>query len=37
VTWLGRDDAGRLVASGTYFYRIEAGPYSAVRKMSLMK
>lgn len=37
VTWHGRDAAGRLVASGTYMYRIDAGPYSAVRKMTLMK
>ncbi|MEN8008049.1 MAG: FlgD immunoglobulin-like domain containing protein [Candidatus Krumholzibacteriota bacterium] len=37
VVWMGRDDAGQLVASGTYFYRIDAGPYSQVRKMTLMK
>jgi hypothetical protein len=37
VTWHGRDTAGRMVASGTYMYRIDAGPYSAVRKMTLMK
>ncbi len=37
VLWTGRDDGGRSVASGTYFYRIDAGPYSQVRKMTLMK
>ena len=37
VLWTGRDDAGQSVASGIYFYRIEAGPYSQVRKMTLMK
>jgi FlgD Ig-like domain len=37
VLWKGRDDAGQSVASGMYFYRIEAGPYSQVRKMTLMK
>ena len=37
VVWMGRNDAGQLVASGTYFYRIDAGPYSQVRKMTLMK
>ena len=33
VTWDGRDDAGRRVASGLYLYRLTAGPESAVRKM----
>jgi hypothetical protein len=37
VVWMGRNDAGQAVASGTYFYRIDAGPYSQVRKMTLMK
>ncbi len=37
VVWMGRNDAGQLVASGTYFYMIDAGPYSQVRKMTLMK
>ena len=37
VNWMGRDDQGQLVASGTYFYRIDAGPYSQARKMTLMK
>jgi len=37
IVWTGRDDAGQGVASGTYFYRLEAGPYSDVRKMTLMK
>ncbi len=37
VIWTGRDDRGQTVATGTYFYRIKAGPYSKVRKMSLIK
>ncbi len=37
VVWMGRNDAGQAVASGTYFYRIDAGPHSQVRKMTLMK
>ncbi len=37
VLWMGQNDAGKSVASGLYFYRIEAGPYSQVRKMTLMK
>ncbi|MCP4291203.1 MAG: T9SS type A sorting domain-containing protein, partial [bacterium] len=37
VIWNGQNDAGQVQASGLYFYRIEAGPYSQVRKMTLMK
>jgi hypothetical protein len=37
ITWNGQDDAGRDVASGTYFYRIRAGEYTAVDKMTLLK
>ena len=37
VIWDGRDDSGRSLASGTYFYRIDAGPYSQTRKMTLVR
>lgn len=37
VAWQGRDQAGRLVAAGIYFYRLEAGKYSATRRMTLVK
>ena len=37
VIWNGQDDSGQVQASGVYFYRIEAGLYSQVRKMTLMK
>jgi len=37
VIWNGQDDTGRQAASGMYFYRIDAGPYSQVHKMTLMK
>lgn len=37
VTWDGRDDEGRLVASGTYFYQLEANGRSEARKAMLLK
>jgi len=37
VVWDGRDDTGRAVASGVYYYRLEAGPTSATRRMVLLK
>lgn len=37
VRWDGRDEAGRVVASGVYLYRIEARGFSAVRRMVLLK
>ncbi len=37
VEWDGLDDAGNPVASGVYFYRLEAGSYASSRKMMLLK
>ncbi len=37
VTWNGRDDDGRQMASGTYVYRLQAGQYVAMRRMVLVK
>ena len=37
VKWNGKDDAGRQVASGVYFYKVLAGSFSQVRKMILMR
>lgn len=37
VTWDGRDNTGRSVSSGTFFYRIDAGDISETRKMTMVK
>ncbi len=35
--WDGTDLGGRRVASGLYFYRLRAGDYESVKKMTLVK
>ncbi len=35
--WDGKDDAGRSLGSGVYFYRIEAGQFNKTQRMVMMK
>lgn len=37
VAWDGRDDHGQLVASGEYLYRIEAGRFVEMKKMTFVR
>lgn len=37
ISWDGRDNDGKIVPSGLYFYRMKSDQYSSVRKMILLK
>lgn len=37
VSWDGRDDGGRMVASGVYFYKVSMAGMAASKKMLLLK
>ncbi|RLC54287.1 MAG: hypothetical protein DRH79_00975, partial [Candidatus Cloacimonadota bacterium] len=35
--WNGKDDTGKTVSSGVYFYQTKIGDYNSYNKMLLMK
>jgi len=35
--WDGRNDCGERIASGVYFYRLQAGKFNAMRRMVILK
>lgn len=37
IVWDGTNEAGQRVASGLYFFRLNSGSFSAVRRMALIK
>jgi len=37
VTWNGRDDAGRMVSSGVYFYKLHSGSTQITKRMTFLQ
>jgi len=37
VKWDGRDESGKKVALGIYFYRMDAGEFSTTRKLAILR
>ena len=37
IEWNGRNDIGKALPSGVYFYRLSSGKFTATRKFILLK
>jgi hypothetical protein len=37
INWDGKDNSGKIIASSTYFYQIQAGSYTQAKKMIFLK
>lgn len=37
INWDGKDNSGKIIASSTYFYQIQAGSYGQAKKMIFLK
>lgn len=37
ASWDGRDNTGKAVANGVYFYRLSAGDFTATRKLTIVR
>ena len=37
IYWDGKTETGELVSSGTYFYQLQAGGYTEMKKMVVLK
>ncbi|MEW6686447.1 MAG: hypothetical protein AB1393_09640 [Candidatus Edwardsbacteria bacterium] len=37
VVWDGKDESGKQVSAGVYFYRLSAGNFTATKKMILVR
>jgi len=37
IHWDGKDDNGKMMASGIYLYQLNAGKYNQIRKMLLLR
>ena len=37
LSWDGRDESGRRVATGVYLYQLNAGNFTQTRKMTLLR